>query len=157
MHNHIQQLLQDSEFSLSELKRINTVLVNIRISEDFQRMLEEMNPAKVLQLQGAVEDVKNDQGNIFKQIALAKREIVKVNAKTEMMGVMMPNKERDKLKKEEIQQALQQFLNDHQFTNKLSNMEKQLHEYKLSIEAINLLNRQVARLQKESGTQKIHL
>jgi hypothetical protein len=48
MHNHIQQLLQDSEFSLSELKRINTVLVNIRISEDFQRMLEEMNPAKVL-------------------------------------------------------------------------------------------------------------
>ena len=157
MHNHIQQLLQDSEFSLSELKRINTVLVNIRISEDFKRMLEEMNTAKVLQLQGAVEDVKNDQGNIFKQIALAKREIVKVNAKTEMMGVMMPNKERDKLKKEEIQQALQQFLNDHQFTNKLSNMEKQLHEYKLSIEAINLLNRQVARLQKESDTQKIHL
>ena len=36
-------------------------------------------------------------------------------------------------------------------------MEKQLHEYKLSIEAINLLNRQVARLQKESDTQKIHL
>lgn len=157
MDNHIQQLLQDSEFSLSELKRINTVLVNIRISEDFQRMLEEMNPAKVLQLQGAVEDVKNDQGNIFKQIALAKREIAKVNAKTEMMGVMMPNKERDKLKKEEIQQALQQFLNDHQFTNKLSNMDKQLHEYKLSVEAINLLNRQVARLQKESDTQKLHL
>jgi hypothetical protein len=53
-------------------------------------------------LQNAVEDVKNDQGNIFKEVALAKREIAKVNAKTEMMGVMMPNKERDKLKKEEI-------------------------------------------------------
>ena len=65
-------------------------------------MLEEMNPAKVLQLQDTVEEVKRDQGNIFKEIALAKREIEKVNAKTEVMGVMMPNKARDKLKKEEI-------------------------------------------------------
>ena len=42
------RLLTESDFSQKELKRINTVLLNLRISEDFQRMLEEMNPTKVL-------------------------------------------------------------------------------------------------------------
>jgi hypothetical protein len=44
----LERLLTESDFSQKELKRINTVLLNLRISEDFQRMLEEMNPTKVL-------------------------------------------------------------------------------------------------------------
>jgi len=44
----LEKLLKDSDFSQKELLRINTVLLNLRISEDFQRMLEEMNPTKVL-------------------------------------------------------------------------------------------------------------
>ncbi len=44
----LERLLKESEFSQKELTRINTVLLNLRISEDFQRMLEEMNPTKVL-------------------------------------------------------------------------------------------------------------
>ena len=44
----LERLLTESDFSQKELKRINTVLLTLRISEDFQRMLEEMNPTKVL-------------------------------------------------------------------------------------------------------------
>jgi hypothetical protein len=48
MQADISRLLRESSFATGELKRINTVLLNIKISDDFQRMLEEMNPAKVL-------------------------------------------------------------------------------------------------------------
>lgn len=66
---------------MTELKRINTVLLNLRIGEDFQKMLEEMNPSKVLELQDTVDGVKLEQGNIFREIELAKREIDRINAK----------------------------------------------------------------------------
>lgn len=47
--------------------------MNLKISDDFQRMLEEMNPAKVLELQNTVDGVKLEQNNIFSEIAYAKR------------------------------------------------------------------------------------
>lgn len=51
--------MHDDAYVMEELKRINTVLLNLKISDDFQRMLEEMNPTKVLELQDAVDDVKS--------------------------------------------------------------------------------------------------
>jgi len=45
-------------------------------------MLEEMNPTKVLELQESVDHVKVEQNNIFREIALAKREISIVQAKS---------------------------------------------------------------------------
>ncbi len=57
-------------------------MLNIKISDDFQRMLEEMNPTKVLELQDSVDHVKVEQNNIFREIALAKREISIVQAKS---------------------------------------------------------------------------
>lgn len=95
----LERLLTESDFSQKELKRINTVLLNLRISEDFQRMLEEMNPTKVLQLQGAVESVQSQQTSIFREIALAKRQLSIVSAKSENLGFMMPNAQRQKLRK----------------------------------------------------------
>jgi hypothetical protein len=62
----INKLLKDSTYWTSELKRINIVLLNIKLSDDFQRMLEEMNPAKVLELQDAVDSVKSEQTSIFR-------------------------------------------------------------------------------------------
>lgn len=77
----ISKLLTDAQTALTELKRINTVLLNLRIGEDFQKMLEEMNPSKVLELQDTVDGVKLEQGNIFREIEMAKREIDRINAK----------------------------------------------------------------------------
>lgn len=99
MQENITKLLRDDAYALDELKRINTVLLNFKISDDFQRMLEEMNPTKVLELQDAVDEVKSDQVNIFREIAVAKREIAIITAKSENMGFAVPNKEREKLKK----------------------------------------------------------
>lgn len=62
----IEKLLKDDEFALVELKRVNTVLINMKIGEDFQRMLQEMNPVKVLELQNTVDGVKDEQHNIFR-------------------------------------------------------------------------------------------
>lgn len=62
----IEKLLKDDEFVLVELKRVNTVLINMKIGEDFQRMLQEMNPVKVLELQNTVDGVKDEQHNIFR-------------------------------------------------------------------------------------------
>jgi hypothetical protein len=92
MHHNITQLLDNNAFALAELKRVNTLLLNIQISDDFQRMLEEMDPSKVLELQDSVDSVKSEQCNIFREIALAKREITIINAKSENMGFMIPNK-----------------------------------------------------------------
>ncbi len=39
MRGHLERLLKDANYWTSELKRINTVLLNIKISDDFQRML----------------------------------------------------------------------------------------------------------------------
>lgn len=64
------------------------------------------------------------------------------------MGIMAPNQLREKFKKEELEEALTAFLEDHHFSQKISNIDKQLNQYKLSVEAINLLSRQVARMQK---------
>jgi hypothetical protein len=58
---------------VTELKRINTVLTNLRIGEDFQKMLEEMNPTKVLELQDKVDEVRGEQTNIFRAIEHANR------------------------------------------------------------------------------------
>ena len=109
---------------MGELKRINTVLTNLRIGEDFQKMLEEMNPTKVLELQDRVEEVRDEQTNIFRAIEQANREISKINAKADVMGVLQPNKARDKLRKEELEEALTQYLSDHQFTQKLANIDR---------------------------------
>ena len=100
MADHLKLLLVDTEYSMGELKRINTVLTNLKIGEDFQKMLQEMNPAKVLELQVKVDDVHLEQVSIFREIELANREIQKINAKSDIMGVMQPNKGRDKLRKE---------------------------------------------------------
>ena len=48
MVRDIEVLLRDDQEAQAELKRINTVLVNLKIGEDFQKMLEEMDPSKVL-------------------------------------------------------------------------------------------------------------
>ena len=37
---------------------------------------------------------------------------------------------------------------NHQFSQKIANMDKQLNHYKLSVESVNLLTKQVARIQK---------
>jgi hypothetical protein len=73
MQGDITILLADSKTALTELDRINTVLVNLKIGEDFQRMLQEMNPAQVLELQISVDGMKDDQLSIFKEIEFAKR------------------------------------------------------------------------------------
>jgi hypothetical protein len=49
------------------------ILLNLRIGEDFQKMLEEMDPKKIIELQDTVDDIKIDQTNIFKEIHLANR------------------------------------------------------------------------------------
>jgi hypothetical protein len=64
----LENLLTENDYAQKELKRINKVLLNIKISEDFQRMLKEMNPVKVLWLQGAVDAVQDEQKNIFHEI-----------------------------------------------------------------------------------------
>lgn len=46
--------------------------------------------------------MKLEQNSIFGEIALAKREIAMIGAKSENMGFIMPNNEKGKLKKEEI-------------------------------------------------------
>lgn len=102
MQSELAQLLTNSSYSLTELKRINTVLLNIKLSDEFQRMLEEMNPAKVLLLQSSVDAVQSEQTAIFREMGLLKREISIINAKSENMGFLTPNHEREKLKKEEI-------------------------------------------------------
>lgn len=61
-----------------------------------------MNPAKVLELQDAVNGVKSEQTSIFREIALAKREITIIQAKSENMGFLTPNLHRNKLQKEDI-------------------------------------------------------
>lgn len=65
---NVDKLLADSEQSLREIMRINTVLTNLKIGEDFQRMLAEMNPTKVLELQDKVEAVHHEQSGIFREI-----------------------------------------------------------------------------------------
>lgn len=42
------------------------------------------------------------------------------------MGFAVPNKEREKLKKEELYAALDNFLIDNQFAQKISNLDKQV-------------------------------
>lgn len=114
-----------------------------------------MNPTKVLELQDRVDGVHNEQRSIFREIELAKREIEKVNAKSDIMGVMLPNQMREKFKKEELEQALTALLNDHQFTQKIASIDRQLAQQKLSVESINLLTRQVARIQKEDESHRV--
>jgi hypothetical protein len=155
MQGHITQLLKDATYSMGELKRINTVLLNIKISDDFQRMLEEMNPAKVLELQDSVDSVKAEQTNIFREVALAKREISIVQAKSENMGFLTPNRERDRFKKEELDQALSNFFTDNHFAQKIASIDRQLADYRHSVDSVALLSRQVARLQKESETHHL--
>jgi hypothetical protein len=134
---------------------VNTVLLNIKISDDFQRMLEEMNPAKVLELQESVDGVKAEQTSIFREIALSKREMSIIQAKSENMGFLTPNMPRSKLQKEDIEQALGEFLHDHHFTHKLTALDRQLADYRHSIDAVSSLSRQVARLQKENDTHHL--
>ncbi len=148
MINDLENLLTENDYAQKELKRINTVLLNIKISEDFQRMLEEMNPAKVLQLQGAVDAVQDEQKNIFHEIALAKREISIVSAKSENLGFMMPNVQRQKLRKEELYDAISDFLTDHQFAQKIAYLDKQLADQRQVVDAVAILTKQIARLQK---------
>lgn len=148
MINDLENLLTENDYAQKELKRINTVLLNIKISEDFQRMLEEMNPAKVLQLQGAVDAVQDEQKNIFHEIALAKREISIVSAKSENLGFMMPNVQRQKLRKEELYDAISDFLTDHQFAQKIAYLDKQFADQRQVVDAVAILTKQIARLQK---------
>lgn len=68
MSKNIDRLLTDTSQAIKELSRINTVLTNLKIGEDFQRMLAEMNPTKVLELQDRVDGVHNEQRGIFREI-----------------------------------------------------------------------------------------
>lgn len=59
MDQNISKLLKDNDEALQEVKRINSVLTNLKIGEDFQKMLAQMNPTKILELQDRVEGVHN--------------------------------------------------------------------------------------------------
>ncbi len=78
-----------------------------------------------------------------------------MQAKSENMGFLTPNLSRAKLQKEEIEQALGDFLHDHHFTQKLATLDRQLADYRHSIDAVSNLSRQVARLQKENDTHHL--
>ncbi len=71
------------------------------------------------------------------------------------MGFLMPNREKDKMKKQEIYEALDSFLKENQFAQKISNIDKQVTDYKNSMDSIVTLSRQVARLQKQSDYQRL--
>lgn len=51
--------------------------------------------------------------------------------------------------------ALDNFLVDNQFAQKISNLDKQVTEYRNSMDSVALLSRQVARLQKESDYHRL--
>lgn len=59
MDQNISKLLKDNDEALQEIKRINSVLTNLKIGEDFQKMLAQMNPTKILELQDRVDGVHN--------------------------------------------------------------------------------------------------
>ncbi len=59
MDQNISKLLKDNDEALHEVKRINSVLTNLKIGEDFQKMLAKMNPTKILELQDRVDGVHN--------------------------------------------------------------------------------------------------
>lgn len=59
MDQNISKLLKDNDEALQEVKRINSVLTNLKIGEDFQKMLAQMNPTKILELQDRVDGVHN--------------------------------------------------------------------------------------------------
>lgn len=49
------------------------------------------------------------------------------------------------------------FLTDHHFAQKIANLDRQLADYKNSMDSVALLSRQLARFQKESDSHHLAL
>lgn len=52
---------------------MNSVLNNLKIGDDFQKMLEKMDPHKICELDTRIEDLELNQEKINKSVDLAKK------------------------------------------------------------------------------------
>lgn len=86
---------------------------------------------------------------------MAKRELSIVSAKSENLGFMMPNAHKEKLRKEELYDAISDFLTDHQFAQKIAYLDKQFSDQRSTVDAVALLTKQIARLQKENDNHRL--
>jgi hypothetical protein len=71
------------------------------------------------------------------------------------MGFLTPNRPRDGPSRQELEEAFSGFLADHHFAQKLAALERQLTDYRGNTDAVALLSRQLARLQKESDLHQL--
>lgn len=68
---------------------------------------------------------------------------------------MMPNAHKEKLRKEELYDAISDFLTDHQFAQKIAYLDKQFSDQRSTVDAVALLTKQIARLQKENDNHRL--
>ena len=61
---------------------MNEVLKNMKIGDDFQKMIEKMDPHKICALDEMIEDLQVQQEKQSKNLDLARKEIERIRSKT---------------------------------------------------------------------------
>lgn len=132
------------------------MLKNLKIGDDFQKMLEKMDPHKICELDNRVDDLTQENVKLNKYFELLKREMERVRSKTEFCNILTPNAgSADKLSREDIQEIIHDYFVNNMFAKKIQTLESQLLEVKAFPEMVNDLNKKVARMQKEGDNHNL--
>ena len=64
-----------------QLKRVNDVLKNLKIGDDFQKMLEKMDPHKICELDSQIENLQLNEVKTGKEFDILKRQVDQLRSK----------------------------------------------------------------------------
>lgn len=151
----IKRALAAQEDSSKEIGRLSKMVANLKLSDDFMKLMENLDPHKLCEIDTSLTNLGERDLKIEKELEATKRYVEKLREKVEICNLLTPSEGSGKLDKDQIGKLFSDLMSTHSTTKKLSSIEGQISELRSLGDMINEINKRIGKIQKEFDIQGV--
>ena len=127
---------------------MNKLVSNLKISDDFQKLMQNLDPHKICEIDNTLNNLAERDLKIEKELDAMKRYQEKLKEKVEICNMLSPTDQKTKMDKEEVSRIFSELVAANPTFKKIQTFESQLYEFRSYGEMINEINKKIAKIQK---------
>lgn len=116
---------------------MSKLVSNLKISDDFQKLMQNLDPHKICEIDNTLTNLAERDLKIEKELEAMKRYQEKLKEKVEICNMLNPTDQKAKLDKEEISKIFNELVAGNSTFKKVQTFEGQLYEFKAYGDMIN--------------------
>ena len=132
-----------------QLKRVAKVVSNLKLSDDFMKLMENMDPHKLCDIDTSIATLNERHLKLEKEVEAIKRMGEGLRERTEIHSLLAPTDTGPRIDKEDVQKLVAEGIAAHNIVKKIPQIEGQMFEFRAYGDTINEVNKRITKLHKE--------